>query len=215
MKKNKLVCGWGINDVNYCVTKCESINGKMTNIFICPYYYRWKGIQARCYSSKSTEKRPTYKNCTVHEDWRYLSNFIKWVDSQPNRDWINCDLDKDLLIDGNKQYGPTTCVFVTKQVNIFIMHPSKHRGNYLLGTRKTYLADGVKYKYTAACSIPFAGRNRKDEYLGRFDTEIEAHEAWQAKKHEYACILANMRADPRVAKVLRERYAPDKDWTKV
>jgi hypothetical protein len=47
-----------------------------------------------------------------------------------------------------------------------------------------------------------------------FPTELEAHKAWQARKHELACMLADLQTDDRIASRLREMYAPDKNWTK-
>lgn len=49
--------------------------------------------------------------------------------------------------------------------------------------------------------------------MGVFPTELEAHLTWQARKHELSCMLADLQTDERIATVLRERYAPDKDWT--
>jgi hypothetical protein len=53
----------------------------------------------------------------------------------------------------------------------------------------------------------------KSRHIGYFKTELEAHKAWQARKHEYALQLADLQSDERVAEVLRTKYAPDKDWT--
>lgn len=62
--------------------------------------------------------------------------------------------------------------------------------------------------FRSECSNPFT---RKRDYLGLFPTELEAHKAWQAKKHEHALRLADLQADERVAKRLTEMYSPDKD----
>lgn len=207
-KKNKLVCGWGINDVGYNVYKHEFVNGKKKIVWRCPYYSKWVEMIRRCFCTKTQTRHPTYRGCTIYENWKYLSNFIKWVDSQPNRDWQNCEPDKDLLIEGNKHYSPETVVFVNSVVNRFIEDCSKVRGSYMIGV----CASGRKNKpYSAGCSNPFTVKQNK---IGRYKTELEAHLAWQAKKHEYSCMLADLQTDERVAKILRERYAPDKDWTK-
>ena len=205
-KKNKLLSGWGVNDVDYEVYKYEVVDGKQKRIWICPYYQKWYDILRRCFDPKFQEKYPTYKGCAVTEDWKRLSNFIKWVDSQPNRDWESCETDKDFLSVGNKHYSPDTVVFVPRKVNLFITDSGNNRGGFMLGVS---LADNNKNPYRARCCNPF-GSNR---YIGLFSTELEAHKAWQAKKHEYACMLAELQADPRVANALRKRYAPDKDWT--
>lgn len=153
----------------------------------------------------------TYKGCTVWEDWEYLSKFIEWVDSQPNRDWENCSLDKDFLVVLNTCYSPATAVFIPQSLNTFIISCHKSRGDYLLGV--CLGNQGNKNKYKAMCSNPF--NKGASKHVGCFPTELEAHKAWQAKKHEYALRLADLQNDERIAFRLREMYAPDKDWTKV
>jgi hypothetical protein len=64
--------------------------------------------------------------------------------------------------------------------------------------------------FKAACKDPF---NRQSNWVGYFATELEAHKAWQQRKNKYACDLADIQTDERVAFVLRNKYTPDKDWT--
>jgi hypothetical protein len=126
-----------------------------------------------------------------------LSNFIKWVDSQPNRDWKNCQLDKDLLLKGNKIYSPETCVFIDRNINNFLIDRKNFRGKYLLG---------VSYhngRYRSRCNNPFTG---SEMFIGNFDTEMEAHLAWKSQKHEFACMLADSQKDPRVVNALCNFY---------
>lgn len=204
MGSKSLICGWGINDVCHPVHRTERVNGVQRQLWVCPYYRDWKDMITRCFDNK----RPTYENCSVCEHWKYLSNFIKWVDSQPNRDWINCQLDKDFVVTGNKIYSPDTCVYIPQNINTFINLRSNRRGAYMLGVCAA--RDSKINPYQAHCNNPFTGRR---DYLGYFPTELEAHKAWQYKKHEHSCRLADLQDDPRVSKMLRERYAPDKDWT--
>jgi hypothetical protein len=42
--------------------------------------------------------------------------------------------------------------------------------------------------------------------LGAFKTVEEANKAFLKEKHRFACMLADLQDDPRVAKALRERY---------
>lgn len=207
--KDKLVCGWGINDVNSPTTKTKTINGKIEILWSCPYYRDWKSMLHRCYDPNYHNKRPTYIGCSVCEEWKYFSNFKKWVDSQPNRNWMNCNLDKDFILEENKQYSPDTAVYLPSSVNNFIINSKRTRGNCMVGVSNCSYKR-AKRIYNAYCNNPFTG---KQESLGHFETELEAHKTWQAKKHEHALRLADEQDDPRVAKVLRERYAPDKDWT--
>ena len=112
VKPKRLVYGVGINDADYVVQKWETIgyvNGKQKQklIWICPYYSAWKSMLKRCYSSKYQDKRPTYKGCSVSDEWLTFSVFKVWMEKQ---DWEGKQLDKDLLFEGNKIYSADTCV---------------------------------------------------------------------------------------------------------
>lgn len=197
----KILFGVGINDVTDCEPQhfyeYDKISGKRKLIGVCRYYKRWRCLIQRCYSEKFKHKNPNYNDCTVCEEWKYLSNFIKWVDSQPNRNWENEFLDKDILVKGNKVYSPNTCVFISRSINNFTTDRRNYSGEYETGVT---LKDG---KFRGRCNNPFTG---KEEHLGIFATEAEAHKAWQAKKHEYACQLAELQEDPRVAQALCNFY---------
>lgn len=210
-KKNGLVEGWGINDVDYDVTRSEVVNGKKKTVWTCPYYRDWKRVLRFCLNPLVKRNKHTYKHCTVCEEWKYLSNFIKWVDSQPNKDWENCSLDKDFLVKGNKHYSPSTCVYIDSSLNNFLTDCRKSRGNYLIGVSKEKKNKVNPYK--ASCRNPL-DKSHKARYIGVFPSEELAHKAWQTRKHEIACQLADLQTDKRISKVLREMYSPDKDWTK-
>ncbi len=194
----KFVFGNGINDADYKVR----VNGKL-----CPYYKKWLNMLCRCYDDTYAERNTSYTDCIVCPEWLTFSNFSGWVDGQPNKDWQSSCLDKDLFLKSSKIYSPETCVFVDNKVNSFIVTRKGMRGEYLIGVDYHTLGN----KFNSRCNDPFKVNK---PYLGLFKTELEAHKAWQAKKHEYACQLAELQEDPRVAEALRQRYAPDKDWTK-
>lgn len=198
--KNNLVAGWGINDVDYPVTISKVINGKRKQTWICPYYKDWKEILKRCFCKSFKERSPTYQRCTVTDEWMYLSNFIKWVDNQPNKNWVNCHLDKDLLFAGNKHYSSETVVYIPRLINVFILDSKERRGELMIGASPS----GRDNKpYQSSCSNPFT---KKRESLGRFCTEIEAHLAWKAKKREHAVRLTELIQDERVIKRLKDIY---------
>lgn len=203
-KKGSLVFGFGINDSPNPVSKRVMVNGKANFLWRCPYYDKWTGMLSRCYSQKELEKHPCYIGCYVSEDFRKFSDFKKWVDEQPNRDWENCHLDKDLLLSGNKCYSRDTCVFVSPALNMFLTNSTESKTDYLLGA-KYHKRDKV---FEACCSNPLT-YSEDGRYLGRFNTELEAHLAWRNKKHEYACILADMQTDERLSEALRVMFKPD------
>lgn len=185
--KRALVQGVGINDADYAVE--QVINGKRVP---CPFYKRWKNMIQRCYSPKYQERKPTYVGCSVDPDWLTFSNFKNWMITQG---WEGKQLDKDILIEGNKVYSADTCAFVTSGVNNFLLDCAKTRGSLPLGVS---LHQG---KYLARCSDD--GIQVK---LGYYDSLEEAYVAWVAYKTKLAKQLASQQNDPRVAEALLSRF---------
>ena len=93
----------GCNDVDYTSTS----------------YYKWKNMVQRCYDKKVHKKyKPEYKDKSVCKEWLNYSNFKIWFDEH----YVPCknnqtDLDKDLLVQGNKVYSPETCVLLLHYQN--------------------------------------------------------------------------------------------------
>lgn len=112
----KLVYGVGTNDVP--LSKRERIR------------YAWKSMLGRCYSARRLAKHPTYAGCSVCKEWQTLSNFIEWASPH----WEpGLQLDKDILIPGNKLYAPDRCIFVTPQLNTLLNEREGARGSYPIG----------------------------------------------------------------------------------
>ena len=165
MKKENLIHGFGINDADYVTQK--RVNGKMT---VCTIFSRWKSMIKRCYSAKSLKRRPTYSGCTVCNEWRYFMKFKEWMERQ---DYIGNELDKDILIPGNRVYSPETCCFVSKEINALV----KSRNN-----KKSNLPEGVCYdkqrkKYKAYLCV-----KGKRIGIGRFFNPNEAHARYIQEK---------------------------------
>ena len=189
--KRKPLCGVATNDADYYTQK--RVNGK--NV-ICHFYNIWSHMITRCYSETYQKKKPTYKSCTVCDDWLIFSNFRKWMDSQY---WYMLCLDKDILVKGNKIYSPETCIFISKELNSFTTDSGSTRGNFPIGVHFHKKAG----KFRANCNNPFT---LKVESLGLFSCPNEAHKAWKARKHELACQWANIVGDERLKHALRNRY---------
>lgn len=197
----KLIEGVGINDAGYPTQlneKFESPTGELRRrvLWRCPYYTKWTDMIRRCYSDKRQEKQPTYKGCTVCEDWIRFSNFRSWMETQ---DWEGKHLDKDLLNYGNKLYSPENCRFIPPLVNKFIKESRETRGKLPIGVC-WHERDG---KFVSQCSNPFNG---KVEFLGYFSTPDDAHLAWLKRKLILATEISLQIDDKDVAKALVNRY---------
>lgn len=193
----KLVCGIGVNDADYDVTKGVTINGKWVITWICPFYQRWKSMLKRCYSNKYKDKNKTYSNCSVASEWLNFSNFREWMMRQK---WEGMELDKDLMVVGNKVYSSETCVFVPGYINKFTTAADKSRGDYPVGVYYS----AVKNRFVAECRDPISGKSIS---LGNFKCASDAHAAWKNKKNEIACKLADIHSEELFSDALRKRYA--------
>lgn len=74
----------------------------------------WSHMIERCYSKKYHEVQPTYRDCTVCDEWHNFQSFAKWFDANYIKGF---HLDKDIKIEGNKVYSPSACSFVSQSVN--------------------------------------------------------------------------------------------------
>lgn len=191
----KRVFGIGINDAR--LIGDQPVSSRYERTKDCPFYTAWSNMIERCYSAKYHERKPSYLGCSVTDEWIYFSNFMQWMKTQP---WEGNTLDKDILHPGNKVYGPETCVFVSKKLNLFVIDSAASRGNFPLGV----CYHKAMNKLRATCSNPFTGKN---ESLGYYTCPQDAHEAWRKRKHEHACRYADMQTDQRIAEALRKRYA--------
>ena len=168
------VHGVGVAGTKYPIT----VNGRNTK-----EYDLWNSMLKRCYSDTYQKKQPTYKGCKVGNNFLHYEYFYEWCHIQVgfnNKDW---QLDKDLLVKGNKVYNESTCVFLPKEINSVLTKSTATRGEYLIGvfwsnTHKAFKAQVSKSK-------------GKKEHLGSFKTELEAFNAYKQAKESFIKEQAN------------------------
>lgn len=126
----------------------------------------------RCYKRRNNNK--SYEKCWVIDKWRYLSGYKEWFDENYVDGFV---LDKDILVPGNKMYGPSTCLFVPREINeLFIS----------TGNDNTGLPRGVSFvkrlnKYCAQVSM----KGASTKYVGLYDTIEEARQAYVDAKTKH------------------------------
>lgn len=148
-------------------------------------YSVWSHMLERCYDSKCIAKRPTYKECDVCSEWYNFQNFAGWFEKNFYQiEGERIELDKDILIKGNKIYSPNTCVFVPQPINTLFTKRDNCRGG---------LPIGVVYKnkkYVAQCNI-----NGKMKTLGYYDTPEKAFQVYKNHKENYIKKVADQYKD--------------------
>lgn len=144
-------------------------NGKFTKL-----YTAWKGMLERCYTEKSLAKCPTYLGCSVSDNFKNFTFFKEWAEKQVGSDKDGWNLDKDILVRGNKIYSEDTCCFVPQEVNKIFTN-MKNTNSGLVGVNKRPTG-----KYYA--TVKHSG---KIHYLGSYATEVEAFQAYKQAKEKF------------------------------
>lgn len=93
--------------------------GKFSSATHKKAYTVWDHMLQRCYCPVYHRKQPSYVNCAVVVDWLNFQTFAEWFYEESNYE-EGLHLDKDLKVSGNKVYSPSTCIFVTREVNAFL-----------------------------------------------------------------------------------------------
>lgn len=190
--KTQKVAGVGINDADYVVH--PMINGKQV---MCHFYNTWKSMLTRCYSESEFRRHPTYKGCTVSEEWHSFMPFKNWMSEQQ---WRGKHLDKDIIKPNNKVYGPDTCMFVSKAINNLLTDHKAARGRWPQGV--AYEARRKK-QYKAQLNIKSELTN-----MGYYNTPEEAHAVYcVAKADHIESLFPELKGeDPRLIPAL-QRHA--------
>lgn len=164
---DKSICGIGyIGEGNI---KTWS-NGKATK-----EYQVWKNMIQRCYGAEKNKNKKAYIDCTVADEWLCFMAFAKWYqENYYEIKGFRTELDKDILVKGNRAYSPETCLLVPKLINqLFIKQNSI----------KKDLPIGVVFKdkkYRARCTKEMDKKGMT--HLGYFKTPEEAFQAYKIEK---------------------------------
>lgn len=140
-------------------------------------YKIWCSILQRCFDEKTKEKWSVYNDAICCEEWLLFENFYNWLHSQDNfQQWLNgerWDIDKDILIKGNKIYSPETCILIPHNVNSLFTKSDRARGKYPIGVSM----HGKKYQ--VSCHNTLDG---KREFLGTYDSPQSAFRVYKKYK---------------------------------
>lgn len=175
--ENAPIYGVGINDFN---------GGVKVGKKHLPAYESWFGMLKRCYDekAKARKRNSKYNGCTVVDEWHRFSAFKKWFEDPENGWRQGYCLDKDIIVPGNKIYGPQYCLFVPPEINQMITFNRGDDG----------LPLGVHYnktlrKYTCCVNNPLTGEL---EHIGTFPSIDDAFNAYKERKEKYIQLVAKI-----------------------
>lgn len=163
-------------------------DGKITKA-----YSTWYSMLGRAYCPKYHARRPTYLGCSVVDEWLEYQDFADWFEAHEYSDH-GYELDKDLLLPGNKIYAPDRCVFVPRQLNNLLNGSGATRGPYL---------QGVSLNKRDNNFLARIGINGKQKHLGYYDNELDAYNAYKEAKEQYVKRMANLWRDDIADEVYR------------
>ena len=170
-----------VKGVGCCDISTIDSNGKRLK-----EYQAWIAMLSRFYDEKYSNKYPTYKDCEVSDNFKYYPYFKEWYFKQIGHDQESWELDKDILVKGNKVYSEDTCCFVPKDLNNLLTHRKKDKGLYPVG---------VSYKPRINRYIAQISKFKKVIHLGCFATPEEAFQAYKQAKEAYIKEVAELYKD--------------------
>ena len=168
----------------------KKINGKQ---ILTISGMKWENLVARCTPGSHTQRlNPAYIGCT--NEFKGFHEFCEWHQSQVG--YGHFEVDKDLLIPGNKVYSARTCLLIPRAINKALITKRSDRGMPpgVYRSRKRYYAQ-----------LNLGGTTKR---LGTFDSIEEAEQAYLAAKREVLRAWAEEykdRLDPRAYEALYAR----------
>ena len=171
---NPTVCGVGCNDVAF------QMNIDRKDIW---QYKLWQNMLKRCFDAKYKQHRPTYENVTCCDEWLSFANFFEWVNKEVGYKGkpVGSELDKDIIVKGNKTYSPEFCSFVPTAVNSLLTDSGATRGEFPVGV--CFVKGRGKFKTRLNCF-------GMEKHLGYYTTIEDAVFAYKVAKEAQIKVVA-------------------------
>lgn len=146
-------------------------------------YTTWSKMLERCYCRKKQASNPSYIGFSVEPEWHNFQNFAEWYESQPFKG-DGYQLDKDILVKGNRVYSRHACRFVPAIINKILCSNDFRRGDLPMGVQEKSGRYYVKLSMLG-----------KVQVVGSFSTIDEAAAAYKAARESYVYKCAEMHKD--------------------
>ena len=151
------------------------------------WYDHWRAMIERV-TVKNDNFHRTYSDVTIYKEWYNYQNFAKWAEENYYiTQNIRMELDKDILLKGNKTYNPDVCVFVPQPINTLFVKADKSRGNLPIGV---YWHERDQ-EYRAQCFYITDNGTRKNKWLGGYNNPEDAYLAYKKFKESHIKEIAD------------------------
>lgn len=146
------------------------INGVKTKNYVV-----WRAMIRRCYKPEMQKRHPTYIGCSICDEWQDFQVFAEWSENQKHS---NCgyQLDKDILVNGNKLYSPDTCCFVPRDLNMLLIDSGASRGEH---------PQGVSFKKDVGRFYAGLRMYGKYKHIGYYECAEKAYQAYKEAKERH------------------------------
>lgn len=162
-----------------------------------PSYSAWRFLMMRLFCEKRLLVNPTYRGCTICKSWCNFQVFSDYFYSHESYG-LGYEVDKDLLISGNRHYSPETCVMIPQEINKALK--TVQVNSVVAGVRKRKSSKGYQVRVT---------EHGKRRHVGEFYTEEEASAAYVKAKEDYIHSLA----EKWHGKIEERAYQALMNWT--
>ena len=144
-------------------------------------YKLWVRLMERTNCATFKSRNPSYLDTSICDEWLNFQNFAEWCEQQPSfrvkdNKGNSYQLDKDILVKGNKVYSTETCCFVPQSINVLLTKNDAKRGKFPIGVN---FVESVGKYYAQVNRIGL------DRGLGYYETSEEAFEAYKQAKESY------------------------------
>ena len=145
-------------------------------------YKLWNQVRSRCFSKSHKAKDVSYIGCSMSDNFLNFTFFFNWCNNQigfGNEGW---ELDKDILVKGNKIYSEDTCCFVPSELNKLLLSHRRGRGEHPIGV--SYCKLNKRFRASVR-------KDMKKKTLGYYSTAEEAFYAYKQAKEAHIKEVAN------------------------
>lgn len=164
----------------------------------CKSFSQWNDMLRRATNENFKNRSLTYKDCSISENFKDFNCFHAWCLQQVGYNENGYELDKDVLIKGNKEYSEKSCCFIPKEINMQFVKSNAIRGDYPIGVTKVKSTG----KYTTQIK-----RKRLGTYCSSSSSVEEAFFKYKKVKEDYIKYLADVYKDKLDEKVYKALYA--------